>query len=96
MKLMRRSLMAASPYRLYGEANVPRPYGGPAPARGTSAQASGCGKLQIVILSGQKIENSSTHDFALHMSASCKPRKPCLAILIYILEAVNYIKKKAD
>ena len=43
----------------------------------------------VVILSGKKIENSSTHDFALHISASYKPRQPCLAILIDILEAVN-------
>ena len=25
---------------------------------------NGCGKLQICILSGKKLENSSTHDFA--------------------------------
>ena len=30
---------------------------------------NGCGKLQIVILSGKKFENSSTHDFAQHISA---------------------------
>ena len=50
---------------------------------------SGCGKLQIVLLSGIKSENSSRHDFALHVSASYKPIQPCLAILIDILEAVN-------
>ena len=60
------------------EANVPRPFAGHPP------KLSGCGKLQIVILSGKKIEKSSTHDFALHISASYKPRQPCLAILIYI------------
>ena len=30
---------------------------------------NGCDKLQIVILSGKKFENSSTHDFAQHISA---------------------------
>ena len=61
-----------------------------------TSKRSGCGKLQIVILSGKQIENSSTHDFALHISASYKPRQPCLAILIYILEAVIYLKKSGD
>ena len=32
-------------------------------------QLNFCGKLQIVILSGKTFENSSTHDFAQHMSA---------------------------
>ena len=50
---------------------------------------SGCGKMQIVILSGKKVVNSSTHDFALHISASYEPRQPCLAIIIDILDAVN-------
>ena len=55
--------------------DVPR-HGAPPP------KLSGCGKLQIVILSGKKNEHSSTHDFALRSSASYKPRQPCLAILI--------------
>ena len=52
---------------------------------GHPPKRSGCGKLQIVILSGRQIENSSTHDFELHISASYKPRQPCLAILIYTI-----------
>ena len=56
---------------------------------------NGCGKLQIVILSGQKFEKSATHDFAQHMSAITrlvsikKPRQPYLAVLIDILYAVD-------
>ena len=81
--------MAASLYRLYEEANVPRPWAD-LPRHGAHPpKLSGCGKLQIIILSGKKIENSSTHYFALHISASYKPVQPWLGILIEILEAVN-------
>ena len=56
MTIMYLSLKATHspfPYRKHEEANVPRPWGGCDPARGTSAQA----------------ENSLTHDFAQNMSA---------------------------
>ena len=54
--------LAASPYRLHEEADVPR-------AEAHPPKLNGCGKLQIVILSGKKFENSSMHDFAQQMSA---------------------------
>ena len=33
------------------------------------SKQNGCGKLQIVVLSGKKLENSSMLDFAQHISA---------------------------
>ena len=51
---------------------------------------NGCGKLQIFILSGEKLENSSTNDFAQHnYFLKYKPKQPSLAILIDILDTVN-------
>ena len=50
---------------------------------------NGFGKLQIVTLSGNKLEKSSTHDFAQNISAYYKPKQCCVAILIYKLDAVN-------
>ena len=49
-----------------------------------------CGKLHIFI------EFLSTHDFAQRIPASYKPKQPCLAILIYILDAVNYKKGRTN
>ena len=66
---MCRSSMAASPYRLHEEPNVPRPYGGRAPARGTSAHAEWLWEIANNYTFWEKIENSSTHDFALYISA---------------------------
>ena len=74
--------LAASPNRLHEEANVSA-HRTDAPRHGAHPpKLNGCGKLQIVILSGKKFENSSTHDFAQHIYASYKPGQPCLAILI--------------
>ena len=62
------------------------------------SKLSGCGKLQIVILSGKNLKTNPTHDFVLHMSASYKPRQPCLAclVLIDILDKRELTKKEAD
>ena len=54
-----------------------------------SPKLNGYGKLQIVTLSGNKLENSSSHDFAQHISAYYKPKQCCVAILIDKLDAVN-------
>ena len=62
MKVMCRSLvviLAASPNRLHEEANVPGAH---------PPKLNCCRKLQIVIVSGNKFENSATHDFAQRIS----------------------------
>ena len=62
---------AASPYRKPEEANVPRPaLRADVPRTGAHPpKLNDCGKLQIFILSGKKLEISSRHDFAHHISA---------------------------